>query len=255
MVNTKRPLQKPVKIDGASISQLLENLKHPVDGVRHRTKIELGERDVNDVIPALTQWVDSMDATSVEDAHPLLEALWVHQVFNVRNQKLLDALLASPEPHAAIAANTVKHFWTVADPAKGSTGSAMGGEEMKIVKGGVTKRTDDTVEVRINTIVEKMKYDVPSFEVKGGKTLKITFVNPDFMPHNIVSNPVRPTRSPPPRSSSVPKASPSSLSPTARRSSRPASWSTTRKRKSSSSKCRPSRANTNTFAPSPVTPC
>jgi len=186
MVNTKRPLQKRVRVDGAPIGQLLNNLKHPVNGVRHRTRVELSERDVNEVMPALRQWVKMFDATKAEDAHPLLEALWVHQQFNVRNQGLLDSLLASPEPHAVIAAKTVKHFWTVADPAKGSSGSAMGDEEMKIIKGGVTKRSGDTVEVRINTIVEKMKYDVPTFEVKAGQKVKVTFVNPDFMPHNIV---------------------------------------------------------------------
>jgi len=154
--------------------------------MQHNIRDPNRDHAVNEVMPALRQWVKMFDATKAEDAHHLLEALWVHQQFNVRNQDLLDALLASPEPHAAVAANTVKHFWTVADPAKGSSGSAMGEKEIEIIKGGVTKREGDTVEVRINTVIEKMKYDVPSFEVKAGKKLKITFVNPDFMPHNIV---------------------------------------------------------------------
>ena len=40
-----RPLQKPVKIHDQPITALLENLKHPVNGVRHRTRVELSGRD------------------------------------------------------------------------------------------------------------------------------------------------------------------------------------------------------------------
>ena len=45
-----RPLQKPVAISGEPIEKLLENLKHPVNGVRHRTRIELSGRDSDAVI-------------------------------------------------------------------------------------------------------------------------------------------------------------------------------------------------------------
>merc|ERR1712146_873796 len=45
-----RPLQKPVAIHGEPIADLLENLKHPVDGVRQRTRIELGARNSEEVI-------------------------------------------------------------------------------------------------------------------------------------------------------------------------------------------------------------
>ena len=34
--------------------------------------------------------------------------------------------------------------------------------------------------------MEKMKYDTPNLTVKAGKKIKLTFANPDFMPHNIV---------------------------------------------------------------------
>jgi len=45
------------------------------------------------------------------EAHHLLEALWLHQQHDVRNEALLGKLLASKVPHAALAAATVKHFW------------------------------------------------------------------------------------------------------------------------------------------------
>ena len=31
-----------------------------------------------------------------------------------------------------------------------------------------------------------MKYDISELNVKAGKKIKLTFVNPDFMPHRLV---------------------------------------------------------------------
>ena len=106
-----RPLQKPVKIHGQPIEALLENLKHPVDGVRHRTRIELSGRKSSDVIAATRQWMKGFDPDDELEAHHLLEALWMHQQHNVRDEKLLKKLLDSKVPHAAMAASTVGHFW------------------------------------------------------------------------------------------------------------------------------------------------
>ena len=106
-----RPLQEPVKISGASIEALLENLKHPVDGVRHRTRVELSARDTETVIAAAQKWCRNFDPDNEQEAHHLLEALWLHQQHGVINEELLNKLLASQVPHAANAANTVKHLW------------------------------------------------------------------------------------------------------------------------------------------------
>jgi len=138
MINTEKPLQEPVAIDGQPIAVLLENLKHPIDGVRHRTQIELTERESGEVVAALDEWVKQFDPKKAEDAHPLLEALWLYQRNHVRNETLLAALLQSPEQHARIAAATVKHFWGPADPTKG-------------------KMVTQIVEVE-----EKVKIDVPA---------------------------------------------------------------------------------------------
>ena len=72
-----RPLQQPVAIAGQPIPALLENLKHPVDGVRHRTRVELSARDTKEVIAAAQTWVKQFDPNKKEDAHHLLEALWL----------------------------------------------------------------------------------------------------------------------------------------------------------------------------------
>ncbi|MGK0239386.1 MAG: azurin/sugar lactone lactonase YvrE [Candidatus Pelagisphaera sp.] len=188
MVSTEKPLQKPVKIADASLAQLMRNLEHPIDGVRHRTRVELSALETDKVIAAANKWVGQFDPKSKEDAHHFLEALWVHQQHNVINDDLLNIVLASPEPHARNAAKTVKHLWY--------TVNTTGGEGLVVVKAakkmepelksGVIADTKSLTEVRIGTIVEKMQYDVKEFVVKAGKKVKLTFFNPDFMNHNLV---------------------------------------------------------------------
>ncbi len=180
-----RPLQKPVAIDGQPIPALLENLKSPVDGIRHRTRVELSERDSKEVIAATQEWIKQFDPNKKEDAHHLLEALWLHQQHNVKNMVLLNQLLNSPEPHARIAAKTVQHFWLNVE--KTLRGGIIA-EQLAATwqKSGILEDTPELTTIRIATIPEKMMYDVKELTVKPGKKVKLTFVNIDFMPHNIM---------------------------------------------------------------------
>ncbi len=107
------PLSKHVKIDGQPIPALLENLKHPINNIRHRTRVELSERPTKDVIAAAKVFEKQFDHNKKEDAHHLLEILWLYQQHNVINKPLLEKMLNSPEPHARVAAKTVKHFWDI----------------------------------------------------------------------------------------------------------------------------------------------
>ena len=180
-----RPLQKPVAIAGAPIPALLENLKHPTDGVRHRTRVELSARDTKEVIAAAQSWLKQFDPTKAEHAHALLEGLWLHQQHNVQNTALLNEVLQSPEPHARIAANTVKHLWFNVEAS--TRGGVIGGlVEAAAQKSGILSDTPELTTIRIATIPEKMMYDVTQLAVKPGKKIKLTFANPDFMPHNIL---------------------------------------------------------------------
>ncbi|MEM7234551.1 MAG: c-type cytochrome, partial [Planctomycetota bacterium] len=132
-----RPLQKPVKIHGQPIAALLENLKHRVNGVRHRTRVELSGRDSKKVIAAAQAWAKDFDPDDEEEAHHLLEALWLHQQHNVKNEALLKKLLASKVKLAAHAAKTVEHFWKNVD-VKGSRGF-VADAEVEVVKYEVPK--------------------------------------------------------------------------------------------------------------------
>jgi azurin len=156
-----------------------------VDGVRHRTRVELSERNTDEVIKATQKWMQQFNPKKKEDAHPLMEALWVHQQHNRRNGRLLNDMLKSPHPHARMAALTVQHHWYNADPAKGSQ-VVEEEEETVSEKSGVISDKPDLLTIRIGTVVEKMKYDINEFTVKSGKKVKLIFANPDFMPHNLV---------------------------------------------------------------------
>ena len=180
-----RPLQAPVAIAGQPIPALLENLKHPADGVRHRTRIELSARDTKEVIAATQTWMKQFDPTKAEHAHHLLEALWLHQQHNVQNVALLDQVLKSPEPHARIAANTVKHLWFNVE-ASTRGGVIAGLQEVAAQKSGILSDTPALTTIRIGTVPERMMYDVKQLAVKPGKKVKLTFANADFMPHNIL---------------------------------------------------------------------
>ncbi|MFO1044084.1 MAG: PVC-type heme-binding CxxCH protein [Planctomycetaceae bacterium] len=181
-----RPLQKPVAIDDQPIPALLENLKSPVDGIRHRTRVELSERNTKEVIAAVKQWTKQFDPTKKEDSHHLLEALWLHQQHNVKNPGLLNQLLLqSPEPHARIAAATVMHFWNEVD--KNIRGGVIAdAPELAAKKSGILSDTPELTTIRIATIPERMAYDVKELTVTLGKKVKLTFANVDFMPHNIL---------------------------------------------------------------------
>ena len=127
-----RPLQEPVKIEGQPIEALLENLKHPVNGVRHRTRVELSERDSEEVIAATRKWMKDFNPDDEREAHHLLEALWLHQQHGYRDEALLNKLLNSDVPHAVVAAETVQHFWYTVDPT-GAEGFAAPAE-VEVVK-------------------------------------------------------------------------------------------------------------------------
>jgi putative heme-binding domain-containing protein len=180
-----RPLQKPVAIAGRPLPELLDNLKSPIDGIRHRTRIELSGRDSKAVIAATKDWMKQFDPKKTQDAHHLMEALWLHQQHNVKNFELLQQLLNSPEPHARNAAKTVQHFWVnVEKTLRGGVIAEAAAANTQ--KSGILSDTPQLTTIRIATIPERMMYDVKELTVKPGKKVKLTFANYDFMPHNIM---------------------------------------------------------------------
>lgn len=106
-----RPLLEVKKVHGEPVAKLLDLLKEPENDVRMRAKIELDTHDTKEVIDATRKWVKQFDAKKGEDAHHILEALWVHQWHNTVNLDLLNTVLQSPEPRARAQGVRVLCYW------------------------------------------------------------------------------------------------------------------------------------------------
>ena len=88
-----RPLVEPAKIDGASIPELLDNLKLPEYRTRYRTRRELRGRDPEQVMEALSEWANALDEDDPRFEHHFLEALWVSWGANQEAEYLLEGLM------------------------------------------------------------------------------------------------------------------------------------------------------------------
>ncbi|HEV7350927.1 PVC-type heme-binding CxxCH protein [Telluribacter sp.] len=105
-----RPLVQPAKIDGASIEQLLDNLKLPEFRTRYRTRRELRGRNASEVLSKMNTWVARLDKNDPQYEHHLVEALWVSWGLNKVDQKLLRQLLKAKDFHARAAAVRVLRY-------------------------------------------------------------------------------------------------------------------------------------------------
>lgn len=80
------------RIEGASVLELLELLRHPQDLVRHHARIELRRGGVA-VLPTLDQWVAALDRRGDDFAQAALEALYVAEGLEQTRPALLAELL------------------------------------------------------------------------------------------------------------------------------------------------------------------
>lgn len=105
-----RPLVKPANIAGASIGELLENLKLPEYRTRYRTRRELRGRKASEVIPQLKSWVANLNIEDPGYDHHVLEALWVTWGLNQVDQSLLHQVLQSNDYRARAAGVRVVRY-------------------------------------------------------------------------------------------------------------------------------------------------
>jgi mono/diheme cytochrome c family protein/glucose/arabinose dehydrogenase len=105
-----RPLVEPAKIDGATIEQLLENLKLQEYRTRYRTRRELRARDPEEVLTKLNAWLTNLDKTNENYEHHRLEALWVTWGLNKVDKNLLEELLQSKDHRVRAAAVRVLRY-------------------------------------------------------------------------------------------------------------------------------------------------
>ena len=121
-----RDLVKPANVAGASVAELLENLKLPEYRSRYRTRRELRRRDPAEVVPALKKWVAGLDPSDPDHGHHRLEALWVTWGFNEPDEELLRELLGHKDHRIRAAAVRVLryHGHQIADSAALFMGAA-----------------------------------------------------------------------------------------------------------------------------------
>lgn len=98
------------------IPELLDRLKVHEDRERYRARTRLNELPVNEVMPALENWIGALDTNDPEYGQHLLEGLWVYQQFNRPDKALLKRVLGSEDPHLRAAATRVLHYWAAELP-------------------------------------------------------------------------------------------------------------------------------------------
>lgn len=105
-----RPLVEPAKVAGASVGELLENLKLPENRTRYRSRRALRGYSAEEVLPAVKAWVAGLDQADPDYQHRRLEALWVTWGMNAVDEALLRELLASPDFRVRSAAVRVLRY-------------------------------------------------------------------------------------------------------------------------------------------------
>lgn len=111
-----KPLAEPINFAEASVNELVDVLSRPEYRNRYWAKRELQDRDRDEVIQALDQWVT--DRTPKEDGfeHDLLEAVWLYRGLDIERPEVLKQLLKSRNHHARAAATHQLRYWHTAIP-------------------------------------------------------------------------------------------------------------------------------------------
>jgi mono/diheme cytochrome c family protein len=105
-----RPLVTPAKVSGASIDELLDNLKLPEYRTRYRTRRELRGRDADEVVGDVKTWVEQLDKNDPQYEHNITEALWVTWGADKVDESLLRMVLKAKDFRARSAAVRVLRY-------------------------------------------------------------------------------------------------------------------------------------------------
>lgn len=105
-----RPLVNPPKIDGATIEELLENLKLPEYRARYRSRRALRGMVKEEVYQKTQKWFNSLDKNDQRYNHNLLEALWVTWGINIIDPMILEKALNNEDERVRAAAVKVLRY-------------------------------------------------------------------------------------------------------------------------------------------------
>ncbi len=111
ITHKERPLVEKPKLDGVSISELVEHLKSPEDWTRHQARKQLSERDPDKVQKALENWVEKLDPDLPDYDHHLVEAMWACQNVERISEDILTRVLNAKDGNARSAGARVLRYW------------------------------------------------------------------------------------------------------------------------------------------------
>ena len=107
-----RPLDKPAKIVGATVEELLDLLKAYEDRNRYRARRALWNLSDETLQPALNRWVSSLDPANLNYPLHLMEALWLHQQRGWINSELFQLASTNHDYHCRAAAAHLLRHWS-----------------------------------------------------------------------------------------------------------------------------------------------
>jgi len=106
-----KPLLEIPKIEGAPVADVVRLLERYEDSVRHLARMELRNRDTDNVATAIDAWLAEQTGNDEQSEHNRLEALWVMQHHDRVRRDLLVTVLASNDQRARAAATRVLSYW------------------------------------------------------------------------------------------------------------------------------------------------
>ena len=107
----EKPTLEPPRIIEADIATLLDWLKEPEEWTRTQAKRELTRRDRDEVLAALSTWLDRLDTNGQQVEHSRLEALWLHGALQAPNEELLEQVSTSTDHRVRAAAVRMAFHW------------------------------------------------------------------------------------------------------------------------------------------------
>ncbi|MDV6031922.1 MAG: dehydrogenase [Phycisphaera sp. RhM] len=113
ITHKQRPLVERPKLEGATISSLVDQLKSPEDWIRHQARKELSERDPDRVLAAVEEWVESLPDQDPDYDHHLVEAMWACQNVERVSETTLARVLDAKDEHARSAGARVIRYWHI----------------------------------------------------------------------------------------------------------------------------------------------
>ena len=158
LVNTEKPLLKPVTQYGKSVDELLDQLMAYELRTRYRARRELADRPKNEVLSAVAKWIDG-----AEDPKKLCEAMWIQESFRDLDEGLLDRILASDDYHARAAAiHTITNERERVADFKSRMVTAISDSHPRVrleaIRGLSFLEGDDVVELALKSVDQEMDY-------------------------------------------------------------------------------------------------